>query len=95
MMKNVDIDIYMNQFINFSENNPNDLIDLIGDSLKETFYDKVRMRCVENLNNGEDVSLTNKQMMEIVLELRHEETIDEEKIKKLFKSTKYGTFCLN
>ena len=85
MMKNVDIDIYMNQFINFFENNPNDLIDLIGDSLKETFYDKVRMRCVENLNNGEDVSLTNKQMMEIVLELRHEETIDEEKIKKLFK----------
>jgi len=95
MMKNVDIDIYMNQFINFFENNPNDLIELIGDSLKETFYDKVRMRCVENLNNGEDVSLTNKQMMEIVLELRHEETIDEEKIKKLFKSTKYGTFCLN
>ena len=95
MMKNVDIDIYMNQFINFFENNPNDLIELSGDSLKETFYDKVRMRCVENLNNGEDVSLTNKQMMEIVLELRHEETIDEEKIKKLFKSTKYGTFCLN
>lgn len=94
-MKNVDIDIYMNQFINFFEKNPNDLIDLIGESLKETFYEKVRMRCLENINNGEDVSLTNKQMMEIVLELRHKETIDEEKMKKLFKSTKYGTFCLN
>ena len=85
----------MNQFVNFFENNPNDLIDLIGDNLKETFFEKVRMRCVENFNQGEDVSLTNRQMMEIILEIRHEESVDMKKISKIFESTKYGTICLN
>ena len=94
-MKSVDIDLYMNQFINFFESNPNDLIELIGDTLKETFYDKVRMRCFENYEKGEDISLTNRQMMEIVLEIRNEETPDIVRISKIFESTKYGTICLN
>ena len=94
-MENVDIEIYMNQFINFFENNPNDLIDLIGETLKETFFEKVRMRCIENYEKGEDISLTNRQMMEIVLEIRNEDSPDIKKISKIFESTKYGTICLN
>lgn len=94
-MKSVDIDLYMNQFINFFEKNPNDLIELIGDTLKETFYDKVRMRCIENYEKGEDISLTNRQMMEIVLEIRNEDSPDLKRISKIFESTKYGTICLN
>lgn len=94
-MGNVDIEIYMNQFINFFENNPNDLMELIGNTLKETFYDKVRMRCVDNYEKGEEISLTNRQMMEIVLEIRNEDSPDIKKIAKIFESTKYGTFCLN
>ena len=94
-MKNVDIEIYMNQFINFFETNPNDLFELIGDTLKDTFYDKVRLRCIKNYENGDDISLTNRQMMEIVLEIRKEETPDLKKISKIFESTKYGTICLN
>lgn len=94
-MKNVEIDIYMNQFINFFENNPNDLIELIGDTLKETFYDKVRMRCFENYENGDDISLTNRQMMEIVLEIRYEDSPDLKKVSKIFETTKYGSICLN
>lgn len=94
-MKSVDIDLYMNQFINFFEKNPNDLTELIGDTLKEIFYDKVRMRCIENYDKGEDVSLTNRQMMEIVLELRNEDSPDLKKISKIFETTKYGTICLN
>lgn len=94
-MKNVDIEIYMNQFINFFESNPNDLIDLIGDTLKETFFEKVRMRCIDNYEKGEDISLTNRQMMEIILEIRNEDSPDIMRISKIFESTKYGTFCLN
>ena len=94
-MENVDIEIYMNQFINFFESNPNDLIDLIGETLKETFFEKVRMRCIENYEKGEDISLTNRQMMEIVLEIRNEDSPDIKKISKIFESTKYGTICLN
>ena len=41
-MGDVDVDIYINQLISFFNKNPNDLIDLIGDLLKESFYKKVR-----------------------------------------------------
>ena len=39
-MKNVDVEIYLNQFISFFDKNPNDLIDLIGDINKGVFYKK-------------------------------------------------------
>ncbi len=41
-MKNVEVELYLNQFIKFFDNNPNDLMNLIGDLGKEEFYDKVR-----------------------------------------------------
>lgn len=98
-MQNVDIEIYMNQFINFFENNPNDLIELIGDTLKETFYEKVRMRCIENYEKGSEISLTKDQMMEIVIEIKSKgkskgkrEII---KLSKIIESTKYGDIYLN
>ena len=40
-MNNLDVELYMSQFVTFFENNPNDLLDLIGDSDKELFYDLV------------------------------------------------------
>jgi hypothetical protein len=98
-MSNVDIEIYMNQFINFFENNPNDLIDLIGDTSKETFYEKVRMRCIENYEKGREISLTKDQMIGIVVEIKSKgkskgkrEII---KLSKIIESTKYGDIYLN
>jgi len=66
-MKNVDVEIYINQFITFFNNNPNDLIELIGDVLKDDFYDRVKQQSLDNLNNGEDVTLTQKQIISIVV----------------------------
>jgi hypothetical protein len=57
-MKNVDVEIYINQFITFFNNNPNDLLELIGDVLKDDFYDRVKQQSLNNIDNGEDVSLT-------------------------------------
>jgi hypothetical protein len=94
-MQNVDIDIYMSQFINFFENNPNDLNELIGDSLKETFYEKVRMRCIENYEKGKEISLTRDQMLEIVIQIKNSNVSDIQKLSKIFESTKYGNICLN
>ena len=65
-MKNVDVEIYINQFITFFNNNPNDLIELIGDVLKDDFYDRVKQQSLDNIENGEDVSLTQKQIISIV-----------------------------
>jgi len=96
IMKNVDIEIYMNQFINFFEKNPNDLIELIGDTLKETFYEKVRMRCIENYEKGSDISLTKDQMVLIVVEIKgNGKQVEIIKLSKIIESTKYGDIYLN
>ena len=68
-MKNVDVEIYLNQLIGFFDKNPNDLIDLIGDLLKETFYEKVREQCIKNSEQGGEVSLTQKQIINIVIDI--------------------------
>ena len=105
-MSNVDVEIYVSQLINFFENNPNDLIDLIGDVQKDEFYKKVREKCEDNVNKGEDIVLTKDQIIDIVIELKMpelENKLKPKKVKvdmiieidKLFKKTKYGLIGLN
>lgn len=96
-MKNVDVEIYINQFITFFNNNPNDLLQLIGDVLKEDFYEKVKEQSYKNVENGEDVSLTQKQLISIVVELKQSQNqeIDEEKIESIFIQTPFGEISLN
>ena len=91
----VDVEIYMNQFINFFENNPNDLIELIGDTLKDDFYNKVRERCIQNYEKNGEISLTKTQMMDIVIEIKNDGNRDIIKLSKIFEATKYGDICLN
>ena len=43
-MKNVDIEVYISNLINFFENNPNDLLVLIGTLQKDDFYKKLKER---------------------------------------------------
>jgi hypothetical protein len=101
-MGNVEVEIYVSQLINFFENNPNDLIDLIGDVQKDEFYDKVRERCEQNFEKGEDITLTKSQILEIVIELKVNE-VPVKKIKvdvvlevdKFFEKTKVGLIGLN
>jgi hypothetical protein len=101
-MGNVEVEIYVSQLINFFENNPNDLIDLIGDVQKDEFYDKVRERCEQNFEKGDDITLTKSQILEIVIELKVNE-VPVKKIKvdvvlevdKFFEKTKVGLIGLN
>ena len=37
-MNIIEVELYLNQFKGFFDKNPNDLIDLIGDILKNDFY---------------------------------------------------------
>ena len=93
-MKNVDVDIYVSQLISFFNNNPNDLIDLIGDSLKESFYEKIKEQCFKNVKDGDEVSLTNKQIIDIVVKLKQGKVI-ESKIHSIVQETKFGDIFLN
>jgi hypothetical protein len=93
-MKNVDVDIYVSQLISFFNNNPNDLIDLIGDSLKESFYEKIKEQCFKNVKDGDEVSLTQKQIIDIVVELKKGKPIDS-MLHSIIQETKFGAIFLN
>lgn len=103
-MKNVEVDIWLNQFIGFFDKNPNELKQLIGNIDKDLFFLNVREKCVKNLEEGDEVSLTQKQLIDIIVLLNktqnqhhisiHDET-NVKNVDNLFKKTKFGTFCLN
>lgn len=94
-MKNVDVEIYLSQLITFFEKNPNDLSDLIGDVLKETFYEKVKEQCYKNIEKGEDIYLTQNQLIEIVVSLKNDMKHKENIITGVFQKTKFGLIALN
>jgi hypothetical protein len=96
-MKNVDVEIYMNQLIGFFENNPNDLMDLIGSLQKDEFYLKLRERAEKNFEDGKDIVLTREQILNIVLELKVPEILDTKpnNLKAIIQKTKFGDIILN
>ena len=69
-MKIIDVEIYISQFIDFFEKNPNDLLVLIGEVKKNEFYSKVKEQCVQNYKNNDDVTLTRQQIIDIVVEIK-------------------------
>jgi hypothetical protein len=96
-MKNVDVEIYMNQLIGFFENNPNDLMDLIGTLQKDEFYIKLRERVEKNLKDGNDIVLTRDQILNVVLELKVPEIMEfkPNDLKSIVYKTKFGDIILN
>ena len=98
-MKNIDCEIYISQVISFFENNPNDLMDLIGELQRNDFYEKLRERCEKNVDEGEDYVLTRTQMINIVLELKAPELIKnpnpESVVEGHIQKTKWGEIILN
>jgi hypothetical protein len=96
-MKNVDIEIYINQFITFFNKNPNDLIDLIGDLLKDDFYEKVKQQCYKNVENNEPVELTKNQLISVVVELKNiqYDEIESKNIESIIQRTQFASFSLN
>lgn len=97
-MNNLEVEIYINQLINFFEKNPNDLMDLIGEGDREKFYSLVKSQCLENFQKGDDVSLTQDQLIEIIINLKKKKLNNKETailINKVFESTKFGLIGLN
>ena len=98
-MKNIDCEIYISQVITFFENNPNDLMDLIGELQRKDFYQKLRERCEKNVDEGQDYVLTRQQMINIVLELKAPELIKtlnpESVVEGYIQKTKWGEIILN
>ena len=98
-MKNVDCEIYIKQVISFFENNPNDLMDLIGEVQRNDFYQKLRERCEKNVDDGLDHILSRQQMIDIVLELKIPELFEKPNpqsvVEGYVQKTKWGKIILN
>jgi hypothetical protein len=98
-MKNIDCEIYIKQLINFFENNPNDLMVLIGGLQKNEFYNKLREKCEKNLETGDEYILSKQQIVDVIIELKIPELSNENNSEKIIKSaiqkTKWGEINLN
>lgn len=61
----VDVEIYMSNIINFFRKNEKDLLNLVPKTMEEKFYQKIREVVNTNFEKGNEVFLTQKQMIEI------------------------------
>ena len=92
----VDVEIYMNNIIKFFRENPKDLLNLVPKSKEEDFYKKIRETAIQNYEKGEEISLTQSQMIELCVELNGKSKKNSENsVNHLFVQTKFGEYCLN
>ncbi len=96
-MKNLEVELYLNQFKSFFEKNPNELTQLIGGDYYDLFYERVEEQCYKNVESGDEVSLTQQQLIDIIVKLKDSDSphIETSRLQELFQKTKFGYFCLN
>lgn len=94
---NVDVEIYMNNFIKFFSENPNDLFTLIPKGKEDEFYRKVKLMSLENTQKGDDPSLTQKQILEICVVVNggNPQKPKKKKLESFIMETKFGNIILN
>jgi len=93
---NVDVQIYVSNFVKFFTDNPDELQKLIGVAEPQEFFDEVVKVANENFDKGEDIELTQKQMIGIILKLNHMQPEEEvATIVEPYFETSYGKIFLN
>jgi len=96
---NIEVQIYVSNFIKFFKDNPEDLEGLIGDKSADDFFVLVKERAELNSEEGIDIELTQKQLIDIILVLNQMNFISDEKIEEIlnepFWETKFGKVFLN
>ncbi len=96
----VDVEIYLSQLFKFFNDNPNDLHNLVPQDQKDEFFKRCREVVTKNLEKGEELSLTKKQLIDICVEINRnlEKTPVQEtdfRAKGLFQKAPIGLICLN
>ena len=81
----------MNNVIKFFRENPNDLLNLVSKEKEEFFYIKIKEVAIKNYEKGEDVSLTQSQILDLCSE------INQSKEKEIYgiQKTIFGDLFLN
>lgn len=93
----VDVEIYVSQFKTFFQENPEDLANLIGKADPNQFFLRVYHQALQNLEEGNDIELTQKQLINIIVELNDKDikVQDDLEIKVPIMKTQFGDFILN
>jgi hypothetical protein len=89
----VEVNIYMNNIIKFFKSNPDELKSLVEIEKEQLFYEEIRKVATENEKNGNEVSLTKKQLIDVCVKLNKGKNKYVEY--EAFQNTKFGTICLN
>ena len=98
---NVDVQIYVSNFVKFFRENPNELASIIGQGSPDEFYVEVEKVAHENYEKGEDIELTQKQLINIVLKINQMQPEEESKVQENVAElvpvmeTSYGLIFLN
>jgi len=91
-MSDVDVQIYLSQIKTFFKENPKELYSLIGDSPIDNFFDAIYEKALINHKEGNDIQLTQKQMVEVILKLN---VVESKKDYKVTMEGKFGKIYLN
>ena len=93
---NVDVEIYMNNFIKFFRENPNDLLTLIPKGTENEFYKRTKEVSLKNIESGDDPSLTQKQILDICVTINGKDpNKPKKKLESFIMETKFGNIILN
>ena len=92
---NVDVEIYLSNVIKFFNNNQNELRSLVPLEKKEEFFKKIREIAIFNAEKGEEITLTQDQLMRICVELNTKIPITSVDSKKIIQKTIFGEYSLN
>ena len=88
---NIEVQIYISQIKTFFNENPKELTNLIGNVEPEKFFDEMELIATKNFDNGEDVQLTQSQMLDILVKIN----TNNRYTPPLFMKTKFGKIYLN
>jgi len=92
----VDVEIYMNNIIKFFKNNPKDLQNLVPLHKEAEFYSKIREVALANSVEGREISLTQKQLIDICVIINGGKQKESEVLdKRVFVESPFGYICLN
>jgi nitrogenase molybdenum-iron protein alpha/beta subunit len=68
-MGNIDIEIYMNNFIGFFKKNPDQLKILIGNTNSDDFFSEIKKLAEKNLSEEKEIVPTRQQMIDLLVDM--------------------------
>ena len=88
----VDVKIYLSNLKKFFTENPGDLANLIPMNMSEEFFDKVEEIANTNFQEGKEIPLTRKQLIDLCVNLNGNPP---KKSDQVFVEMEFGKFFLN